>query len=137
MVDDYITRARHTGRALGIRDVTVSAHEAKTSNAQLETDILLNAIPTGAHVWVLDERGKALPTPRWAQNIDALKANGCSDMCFLIGGADGHTDQLRKRADKLISFGPNVWPHKLVRVMVAEQIYRALSILAGHPYHRT
>jgi len=84
----------------------------------------------------LDERGRMMSSPDFAQALARWRDGGRSDLAILIGGADGLDPALRDRADALLSFGPMVWPHMLVRVMIAEQLYRAASILAGAPYHR-
>ncbi|MCL4105119.1 UNVERIFIED_CONTAM: hypothetical protein GTU68_018826 [Idotea baltica] len=84
----------------------------------------------------MDERGRQLSSPDFAQAIAVRRDNGCSDLCFIIGGADGIVPDLRKRADLSLSFGAMVWPHMLARVMLTEQLYRAATILAGSPYHR-
>lgn len=84
----------------------------------------------------LDERGKLFTSPEFAARLSDWRDEGRSDIAFLIGGADGLDPNLRGRADVTLSFGKMVWPHMLARVMLAEQIYRATSILAGAPYHR-
>lgn len=89
-----------------------------------------------AYSFVLDEHGKSLPSRALAQKFDNLMAEGQGHVQFVIGGADGLEDSVRQRADFLLSFGDQTWPHKLVRVMLIEQIYRASQIIAGHPYHR-
>jgi 23S rRNA (pseudouridine1915-N3)-methyltransferase len=85
---------------------------------------------------VLDERGKALPSMEFARKLEGWRDTGRREARFLIGAADGHEDEMRGKADLLLSFGPATWPHMLVRAMLAEQLFRATSILAGHPYHR-
>ena len=85
---------------------------------------------------VLDERGKTLSSPELATQLAQWRDTGRQDAAFVIGGADGIGPGLRARADLAISFGRMVWPHMLVRVMLAEQLYRAATILAGSPYHR-
>ena len=84
----------------------------------------------------LDERGQMLSSPELAQRIADWRDAGRQDLAFVIGGADGLVPALRDRADLALSFGRLVWPHMLVRVMLAEQIYRAATILSGSPYHR-
>ena len=98
--------------------------------------LLARAIPEGAALCVLDERGKALSSPEFAQVLAQWRDGGRQDAAFMIGGADGVDPSLRARADLAIGFGRMVWPHMLVRVMLAEQLYRAATILNGHPYHR-
>ena len=76
-----------------------------------------------------------MSSPDLAQKLENWRLNGVSKICFLIGGADGHTDEVRKRADLILSFGKLTFPHMLIRAVLAEQIYRAQTILNGHPYH--
>ena len=101
-----------------------------------ESEMLLSAVPNGAKVVVLDERGKQTGSEAFAKKLGVWQDEGTSAVVFMIGGADGHTEDLRKRADYLMAFGEMTWPHFLARVMLAEQIYRARTILDGHPYHR-
>jgi len=93
-------------------------------------------LPPNAVRVVLDERGKALKSTELAEKLEAWRDDGKREARFLIGAADGHDDQERRDADLLLSFGPATWPHLLVRAMLAEQLFRATSILANHPYHR-
>ena len=85
---------------------------------------------------VLDERGRALPSSDLAQLLERWRDSGKREARFLIGAADGHDEEQRRGADLLLSFGPATWPHLMVRAMLAEQLFRATSILANHPYHR-
>lgn len=85
---------------------------------------------------VLDERGRNMASRDFAAKIGTWRDDGVGEIVFLIGGADGHDEAVRARADLLLSLGAMTWPHQLVRVMLAEQLYRAQQILAGHPYHR-
>ena len=101
-----------------------------------ESRRLTRAIPDGAALAVLDPRGKDYSSEDLAALIRDWQDQGRQTACFAIGGADGHDDLLRDRADHLISFGRATWPHMLCRAMLAEQLYRTSSILAGHPYHR-
>ena len=101
-----------------------------------ESEMLLSAVPDSAKVVVLDERGKQTGSEAFAKKLGNWQDDGVPAVVFMIGGADGHTDDLRKRADYLMAFGEMTWPHFLARVMLAEQIYRARTILDGHPYHR-
>ena len=93
-------------------------------------------LPTGGISIVLDERGQAMSSVDLASRLEAWRDGGKREARFLIGAADGHDDALRNDADLLLSFGPATWPHLLVRAMLAEQLFRATSILAKHPYHR-
>ena len=85
---------------------------------------------------LLDERGEALSSMAFARKLGAWRDGGKREARFLIGAADGHDDKARGEADLLLSFGPATWPHMLARAMLAEQLFRATAILAGHPYHR-
>ena len=101
-----------------------------------EADLLMRAVPVGAVTVCLDERGRLLSSPDFAAQLGLWRDGGRQDVAFVIGGADGIDPALRARANMAISFGQMVWPHMLVRVMLAEQLYRAATILAGGPYHR-
>lgn len=92
--------------------------------------------PSGSRTVLLDERGKSLSSDKFAEILGRWRDEGVRETRFLIGPADGHTEAARNEADLLIAFGAATWPHLLVRAMLAEQLYRALSILSGHPYHR-
>jgi 23S rRNA (pseudouridine1915-N3)-methyltransferase len=93
-------------------------------------------LPQGSVSILLDERGKALSSMELARKLEEWRDRGTRETRLSIGGADGHSDADRKGADMLLSFGPATWPHMLARAMLAEQLFRATSILANHPYHR-
>jgi 23S rRNA (pseudouridine1915-N3)-methyltransferase len=93
-------------------------------------------LPANSASIVLDERGQALSSVDLAKKLEEWRDSGKREARFLIGAADGHDDEQRRQADLLLSFGPATWPHLLVRAMLAEQLFRAASILANHPYHR-
>lgn len=101
-----------------------------------EAELLLAAIPAGATIVALDERGAAMGSEAFAQRLGRWRDDGVGDLAFLIGGADGHGDAVRGRAGLLLGLGAMTWPHMLVRAMIAEQLWRAQAILSGHPYHR-
>ena len=101
-----------------------------------EAALLDRAIPRGAVVVALDERGGLLTSPEFSRHLGEWRDAGRGDVAFVIGGADGLAPDLRARADVTLSFGKMVWPHMLARVMLIEQLYRAAAILAGSPYHR-
>ncbi len=137
LVDDYLTRFDRTGRPLGLGPATEHEVEDKRGAGMgAEAELLARAVPAGAVLVTLDERGKALSSPELATQIARWRDGGRQDLAFVIGGADGIDPALRGRADASISFGAMVWPHMLVRVMLAEQLYRAATILGGGPYHR-
>ena len=94
------------------------------------------ALPPGGISILLDEKGKPLSSTELARKLEEWRDGGKREARFSIGGADGHSDDDRSKADLLLSFGPATWPHLLVRAMLAEQLFRATSILANHPYHR-
>jgi len=94
------------------------------------------AVPGGSITVALDERGQALSSIELAKKLEGWRDAGKREARFLIGAADGHDEEQRRSADLLLSFGPATWPHLLVRAMLAEQLFRATSILANHPYHR-
>jgi 23S rRNA (pseudouridine1915-N3)-methyltransferase len=137
LVDDYLLRCDRTGRPLGLGPVTEHEVEDKRGGGMAaEAELLARAIPAGSALVVLDERGKTLSSPEFAAQLASWRDGGRQDAAFVIGGADGIDPAVRSRADLAISFGRMVWPHMLVRVMMAEQLYRATTILAGGPYHR-
>lgn len=137
LVDDYLTRFDRTGRALGLGPVSVhEVEDKKGGGMEAEAPLLRRAVPAGALLAIMDERGRTMTSPDFAEMLARWRDAGRQDVAFLIGGADGLAPGLRAEANQAISFGAMVWPHMLVRVMLAEQLYRAASILAGAPYHR-
>jgi len=137
LVDDYLARFDKTGRAMNLGPVREHEVEDKRGGGMsAEAALLERTIPKGALLITLDERGRTLSSPQFAGKLQGWRDEGRQDLALVIGGADGIAPELRKRADFSLSFGAMVWPHMLVRVMAAEQLYRAASILAGSPYHR-
>ncbi|MCF6431954.1 23S rRNA (pseudouridine(1915)-N(3))-methyltransferase RlmH [Leisingera sp. MMG026] len=137
LIDDYIARFDRTGRALGLGPArVVEIEDKKNGGMAAEAALLRKALPKGAVICTLDERGKVISSPDFAGRLAGWRDSGRQDLALIIGGADGIDPGLRAEADFSISFGKMVWPHMLVRVMLAEQIYRAATILAGSPYHR-
>ncbi|MBE6453661.1 MAG: 23S rRNA (pseudouridine(1915)-N(3))-methyltransferase RlmH [Alphaproteobacteria bacterium] len=110
--------------------------EKDNSTQKDEAEFLISSIPSGAKIIVLDERGLNLKSTELAAKIANWQLNGCSEICFLIGGADGHIQSTRDKADLLLSFGKLTLPHMLMRAVLSEQIYRIQTIISGHPYHR-
>lgn len=138
LIDDYLKRFDRTGRALGLGPAKVIQVEDKSGQGMArEADLLRRALPRGALLCTLDERGKLMSSPDFAQQLSGWRDTGRGDVVFMIGGADGIDPSLRAQADASLSFGKMVWPHMLVRVMLTEQLYRAATILAGGPYHRS
>lgn len=137
LVDDYLSRFDKTGRAFGLGPATlIEVEDKKGGGMAAEATLLDKAIPNGARIITLDERGDLITSPQFAQKLQSWADTGTDHAAFIIGGADGIDPSLRQRADFSVSFGKMVWPHMLVRVMLAEQLYRAATILAGSPYHR-
>jgi len=137
MVDDYLARATATGRPCGLGPFT--DHEIdprRLKDKAAETAALLDGLETGTLVIALDETGKTVSSMGFADRIARARDDGVRNAVFLIGGADGHERALLPPGVQLISYGTATWPHKLVRVMLAEQLYRAASLIAGAPYHR-
>ena len=135
LASDYAARATAAGRVLGLGPLDLIDLEPRKTGKAPEAELLL-AAAEGAHLIACDERGKTYSSRAFADHIAALRDRGERRLVFVIGGADGIDPALRARADLAISFGRMVWPHMLVRVMLAEQLYRAATILAGSPYHR-
>jgi 23S rRNA (pseudouridine1915-N3)-methyltransferase len=101
-----------------------------------EGDKILGAIPDGAHVMALDEHGKVFSSVEFAQKIEHWQGQALGTIVFIIGGADGLDKRVLDRANGKMAFGKMTWPHMMVRAMLVEQIYRASTIIAGHPYHK-
>jgi 23S rRNA (pseudouridine1915-N3)-methyltransferase len=139
LLDDYVARATLSGKALGLGPVAEREVEAP-GGSDSEAEKVLAQIPKGAQCVLLDEHGEALRTRALAERIGKWRDAGQRDLVFLIGGADGHGAAVRKAAEEgrwpKLALGPQTWPHRLARVILAEQIYRTFSILAGAPYHR-
>ncbi|EEE36634.1 hypothetical protein RKLH11_467 [Rhodobacteraceae bacterium KLH11] len=137
LLDDYLTRFDRTGRSLGLGPAKViEVEDKKNAGMGAEATLLRKALPKGAVTCILDERGRVMSSPDFAQKLGNWRDAGRQDLALIIGGADGIDPDLRAEADFSISFGSMVWPHMLVRVMLAEQLYRAATILSGGPYHR-
>jgi len=137
LINDYLDRAGFVGRNIGIPNISESAVDIRSAKSRsAETDTILSVTKPGDVLVVLDERGKALTSRQMATQIAHWRDDGIGTLVFAIGGADGFEPSTLPTNVVKWQLGKPVWPHKLVRVMIAEQIYRALSILAGTPYHR-
>jgi len=141
LAHDYASRIEVMGRKAGLNSLKISDFsESQAQNATQrmaeEAQILWAALPPSIHVIALDERGPSLSSEAFAARIGKLANQGTTDLAFLIGGADGHAPETRKKSNELLSFGAMTWPHRLVRIMLLEQIYRSVTILINHPYHR-
>ena len=131
----YAERATNAGRSLSLGPVEVVEVESRKPGKAAEAQALRPHL-ADAHVLACDEHGRARPSRAFAQEIAALRDRGVRRLVFLVGGADGLAPELLAEADGSLAFGPQTWPHALARAMLAEQIYRAVTILAGSPYHR-
>jgi 23S rRNA (pseudouridine1915-N3)-methyltransferase len=137
IAEEYQLRLEGLGRKAGITKLTVSDFsESQAQTAAQRQDDESKLLATKAFTLVLDERGKAHSSEDFAKILQRHLDQGTQDLAFLIGGPDGHSAATRQNAGQLLSFGPMTWPHRLVRVMLFEQIYRAVTILVNHPYHR-
>jgi 23S rRNA (pseudouridine1915-N3)-methyltransferase len=141
LTEEYLSRARAIGRQHGVSSVVVEEvaisklREARARMAE-EGEKLVGRIPQGAHVISLDSRGKGMTSEAFAEMLGAMRDAGARDLVFLIGGPDGLDIGPDVKPGRSLAFGQQTWPHLLVRAMLAEQIYRALTILGNHPYHR-
>lgn len=125
----YLARARDAGRALGFSSFALSEIDERKPEKFLEAC-------SGAIVIALDERGKSLSSEALAKQLASWRDAGEARVAFVIGGADGLPAAVKAKAKLTLAFGSATWPHLLVRTMMAEQLYRAMTILSGHPYHR-
>lgn len=137
----YLDRFAKTGPAVGLEFVRlVEVPESRASNPETrkreEAAALDKALPEGSLLILLDERGKSLDSESFANTMGRFRDSGKRDLMIAIGGADGLDPDLRGRADAVLNLGAMTWPHQVVRILIAEQLYRAVTILSGHPYHR-
>jgi 23S rRNA (pseudouridine1915-N3)-methyltransferase len=142
LAERYRKRAADVGRSVGLAGFEViEIRESRADNAArrvLEESIAIaNVIPERAIVVILDERGMSVPSAGFAGHLQGWRTQDRPAAVFIIGGADGLAQSLRERANLTIAFGAATWPHQLVRIMLLEQLYRAVTILSGHPYHRS
>jgi len=141
LINDYASRIRSSGRAVGVSGFEIMEAEAPKGlegrkRQQAESELLNRSVRPGARRVVLDERGISLSSEQFSSHLAKWRDEGAKETAFFIGGADGHDPDLCASADLMLSFGKATFPHMLVRVMLTEQIYRAVTILSGHPYHR-
>ena len=137
LVADYLTRFDRAGRALGLGPARlVEVEDRKGGGMAAEAELLTRVIPARSLVAVLDERGETPTSPEFAARLAHWRDSGWGEVTFVIGGADGLDESVRRAARSTLAFGPQTWPHALARAMLAEQVYRAVTILAGGPYHR-
>jgi 23S rRNA (pseudouridine1915-N3)-methyltransferase len=137
----YRKRAETAGRPLGLRAIEiVEIRESRAQDAERrrteESIALANVIPEDGMVVILDQRGENLDSASLATLLQRWRTENCPSVAFIIGGADGLAPSFAQRATLRLAFGAATWPHQLMRIMLLEQLYRAGTILAGHPYHR-
>jgi 23S rRNA (pseudouridine1915-N3)-methyltransferase len=142
LAERYRKRAAAAGRSVGLQDIDIiEIRESRADNAErrmLEESIAIaNDIPESAVTVILDERGDNLSSASFAGHLQSWRAEDRPAVVFIVGAADGIAAGLRDKAKIAIAFGAATWPHQFVRIMLLEQIYRAVTILAGHPYHRS
>jgi 23S rRNA (pseudouridine1915-N3)-methyltransferase len=135
LANAYAERATASGRSLGLGPVEIREVEGRKAGKAAEAEAILDRV-RGAALIACDERGRALPSREFADLIARLRDEGTRELAFAVGGPDGLDAKVAAAARDNIAFGPQTWPHALARVMLAEQIYRAVTILAGSPYHR-
>jgi len=141
LCDRYLDRAQKSGRPLGLTRIDVrewpESRAGRNDDRKAEEALTLaSELPEGAMVVLLDEHGSNPTSVDFANLIADHRDKGIADLVFVIGGPDGHGPQMIARAHKTIAFGAMTWPHQVIRILLAEQIYRATTILSGHPYHR-
>jgi len=142
LADRFFERFAKSGPTIGLEFsgvVEIAEGRAQTANERRreEGQKLQMQLQQGTALILLDERGRNLSSEDFAGRIGLLRDGGRKALVIAIGGADGHDQSLRDQAELVVSFGAQTWPHQLVRVMLGEQLYRAATILAGHPYHRS
>ena len=135
LADDYLRRAGAMARGLGFKGPD-EIEVASGGGLEAEGARLLAKLPDGARIIRLDEGGENLTSDAFASRLSRWRDDGLRDACFLIGGAEGYSPEVRAAAPLTLAFGVQTWPHRLVRAMLAEQLYRAMTILAGTPYHK-
>ncbi len=137
MSADYVARAAVAGRQIGFKSVDIVEVEGKPpGDMRAEAVALFRATPDEARKVLLDERGAEWASRQLAEKLARWRDDGVPCTTFWIGGADGASQSVKDQADEKLAFGRQTWPHRLVRVMIAEQIYRAVTILCATPYHR-
>lgn len=137
LIQRYAERIRASGSQLALGPLSETEIDPKPfKSCSAESAALAAQIPEGAAICLMDERGKALSSRELADTLARWRDDGFREACFVIGGADGLDRSAFGSPHLMLSFGKAVWPHMLVRAMLSEQLYRAVSILSGSPYHR-
>ena len=140
IADRLFSRAKAAGKKIGLSFAIQEHAEGRAGSSKSRKDqeaaTLFGALPKKTVLVALDERGKAIDSRTFAHQLETWRDSGVSDVAFAIGGADGHGAAIFEQSDMRIAFGAMTWPHQFTRLMLAEQLYRAITILSGHPYHR-
>lgn len=141
LTQNFVDRAALMGKQMGVsavicEEIAVSRDRDVRKRLADEAERLTKRVPEGAHIIRLDAKGKGMTSEEFAQMLGALRDVGTKALAFVIGGPDGLASLPGKRAGRSLAFGLQTWPHLLVRAMLSEQIYRSLTILSNHPYHR-
>lgn len=141
LADRYFERFSKSGPAIGLEfsglvETPESRAQSAAERKREEADRLRQQLAAGAALILLDERGKSIPSEDFASRLALLRDGGRRSLVIAIGGPDGHDPSSRDSAELVLSFGAQTWPHQMVRIMLGEQLYRAATILSGHPYHR-
>ena len=136
MVNDYVDRFERIGKNIGLGPIKIIEKESKKSGVLSEGKVLLASIPNNSIICILDEKGADLSSLAFAKKIEHWRDNLNLELSLVIGGAGGLSKEIKNKAHHSISFGKMVWPHRLIRVMITEQLYRAASIISGTPYHK-
>lgn len=135
LVETYVDRFRKSGPSLGLRSLNL-VEVASGGGKDAEGERILSALPAQSEVLRLDEHGKQWTSPKLAQDIARRRGQGVGHLTFMIGGAEGYSEAVIKACPQTLGLGAQTWPHRFVRFLIAEQLYRAASILAGTPYHK-
>ena len=141
LLDRYVSRARATARALGVSgfdlvEIDEGRGRSAAERKRDEAAALRARLPAGAVLIALDERGRSWPSPAFAECVGRIIDGGAQGLALAVGGPDGLDEAFRAGAREVVSFGAATMPHQLARIVLAEQVYRAMTILTGHPYHR-
>jgi 23S rRNA (pseudouridine1915-N3)-methyltransferase len=140
IAERLLSRAKTAGKNIGLTFSTREFPESRAGSSKTRKDqeaaTITAALPQKTILIALDEHGQAIDSRAFAKQLEKWRDSGVSDVIFAIGGADGHGAAILERSDMRIAFGAMTWPHQIIRLMLAEQLYRAITILSGHPYHR-
>ncbi|WP_455480879.1 23S rRNA (pseudouridine(1915)-N(3))-methyltransferase RlmH [Bartonella sp. B12(2025)] len=141
LVHHYLDRFSRSSEAVGfhlkkLQEISESRAQTACQRMEEEGRKLIEFLPEKCRLIVLDERGKSISSSAFAEKLEFYRDEGVRDVIIALGGPDGHNEQIRSRADFLLSFGCMTWPHQIVRILLIEQLYRAVTIVSNHPYHR-